>query len=101
SDLHYIGNGQLHGGLSLQDTFERVHAALALDQYHPNAIVITGDLVHRGSQAPYEDLIAEFDRLRERFNTPVVVTFGNHDDIDRAARFFPINQNVQLKTHRI
>src|SRR5690606_24748024 len=32
---------------------------------------------------------------------PVIVTFGNHDNVEQAAQIFPICQSVQLKTHRI
>ncbi|WP_293696697.1 metallophosphoesterase [uncultured Agrococcus sp.] len=101
SDLHYIGEGRLFGGLMLREIFAQIRAILELPQYTPEAIVVTGDLVHRGTQASYQDLQREFEMLRAAFAVPIIVTFGNHDDIERAAAVFPTMQIAHTETHRI
>ncbi|HIY67420.1 MAG TPA: metallophosphoesterase [Candidatus Agrococcus pullicola] len=101
SDVHYVGDGRLFGGLSLRNIFTQVRAILELPQYTPEAIVVTGDLVHRGTQASYRDLQREFELLRVAFAVPIVVTFGNHDDMERAGAVFPTTQIAYTETHRI
>ena len=83
SDLHVMVEGELAYGIV--DTGPMVERAIAhLKQRSPNAVVISGDLVHSVK-------IAEYKRLQEMLATltmPVYLMPGNHDSRDLMRQVF-------------
>jgi Icc protein len=67
-------------GVVTQSTFERALARALRHDWPPDAIVLTGDLVHDESRAGYERLRARMAAL----GPPVYCITGNHDDPDIA-----------------
>ncbi|MGB0506115.1 MAG: phosphodiesterase [Pikeienuella sp.] len=75
SDLHFTADGDVIG----HDPRRRVSAAVEMvNELHGDAacVIISGDLVNRGTEADYAALKDHLDRL----NPPYHVIPGNHDD---------------------
>jgi 3',5'-cyclic AMP phosphodiesterase CpdA len=79
TDLHHMQEGELLYGII--DTYSRFQEAVdAVNTIHPkpDLVIVTGDLVEQPTKASYESLIKHM----ERFDLPVYVIPGNHDDPD-------------------
>jgi len=88
TDTHVIGDGLLYG----QDPAARLRAAVAsINAEHSDAgfVVLTGDMTHWGDAAAYARFLSEI----KKFNMPVHLMLGNHDDTEAFGAAFP-------ETHR-
>lgn len=77
TDLHHMPEGELLYGII--DTYTRFQEAVdAVNTIHPrpDLVIVTGDLVERASREAYRNLIEHI----KRFDVPVYVLPGNHDD---------------------
>ncbi|WP_144721793.1 metallophosphoesterase family protein [Agrococcus jejuensis] len=88
SDVHGVEHGLLFGAVDPLDRLARLADHLELAHVTPEAIVVTGDLAHRGHAGAYPAVAAALERLGERLGAPVVTTLGNHDDAE-ASRVLP------------
>lgn len=88
SDVHGVEAGLLFDAVDPLDRLARLADHLELAHVTPEAIVVTGDLAHRGHPGAYPAVGAALARLGERLGAPVVTTLGNHDD-PVAARALP------------
>lgn len=89
TDMHIREPGQLaYGRLDTAPYLRAAVQALAALRQRPHALVLTGDLVDKGSAAEYAhlaDLLAPVQAL----SVPVYLMPGNHDDRDQLRRSFP------------
>jgi Icc protein len=67
---------------ALARAIDTVHEVLSGE---PAAVIVSGDVANRGTQAEYAQARAVLDR----FAAPVYVVAGNHDDRDALRRHFP------------
>lgn len=88
SDVHAVEHGLLFDAVDPLDRLDRLADHLELAHVTPEAIVVTGDVAHRGHPGAYPAVAAALARLGERLAAPVVTTLGNHDDPD-ASRVLP------------
>ncbi|MGB3414519.1 MAG: metallophosphoesterase [Microbacteriaceae bacterium] len=101
SDLHYQGNDELFSGRSMSGTFADIRRYCDRSEYAPDAIVVTGDLIHRDGAGNYADVNRELQELGQHYQIPVVVTFGNHDRVAEAGEYFPLCQSLNLQDYRL
>jgi 3',5'-cyclic AMP phosphodiesterase CpdA len=79
SDTHVVRPGAKYFGADSARYLAEALAALQTLVPRPDAVIVTGDLVHRGSKPEY----ARFVRIMAGLDLPYYVVPGNHDDRDR------------------
>jgi 3',5'-cyclic-AMP phosphodiesterase len=80
TDTHLFANPRRAlRGLVTEQTLERVLQRAQRHAWPPDAVLLTGDLVHDGSVAGYERLRARIEAL----GVPAYCIAGNHDDPDQ------------------
>ena len=90
SDLHIKAERKLaYGRVDTAGMLERCVAAILRLTPAPDAVLITGDLVDRGSDAEYELLAQLIAPLSTQGHLPVYLIAGNHDERDALRRNFP------------
>ena len=90
SDLHIKAERKLaYGRVDTAGMLERGVAAILRLAPAPDAVLITGDLVDRGSDAEYELLAQLIAPLSTQGHLPVYLIAGNHDERDALRRNFP------------
>jgi len=90
SDLHIKAERKLaYGRVDTASMLERCVAAILRLAPAPDAVLITGDLVDRGSDAEYELLAQLIAPLSTQGHLPVYLIAGNHDERDALRRNFP------------
>jgi 3',5'-cyclic AMP phosphodiesterase CpdA len=90
SDLHIKAERKLaYGRVDTAGMLERCVAAILRLAPAPDAVLITGDLVDRGSDAEYELLAQLIAPLSTQGHLPVYLIAGNHDERDALRRNFP------------
>lgn len=83
SDLHLLADPeQQRWGLKPEQLFQQVLAAALTEK--PNALLLTGDLVHDESTAGYLRLKQQV----EASGLPYLAIAGNHDDPEQIRRYF-------------
>jgi 3',5'-cyclic AMP phosphodiesterase CpdA len=89
TDLHIREPGQLaYGRLDTAPYLRAAMRTLGELRQRPHAVVLTGDLVDKGSAAEYRHL-AELIAPAAELGLPVYLMPGNHDDRDQLRRAFP------------
>ena len=90
SDLHIKAERKLaYGRVDTASMLERCVAAILRLAPAPDAVLITGDLVDRGSDAEYELLAQLIAPLSTQGHLPVYLIAGNHDEREALRRNFP------------
>ena len=85
SDLHFVPEGQPLYGLSPQERFEPCINIINAEHKDVEFILIAGDLVHRGEAEAYRSVATTL----QRFDKPVHLMLGNHDNRDAFFKQFP------------
>ncbi|GBG02219.1 hypothetical protein AZSI13_15460 [Azospira sp. I13] len=86
SDLHYVPPpGLLYGRVDTAAALETALARLAALQPRPDLLLISGDLVDRGSPAEYRSLAAQLATT----GIPLALLPGNHDHRQHLQAAFP------------
>ncbi len=88
SDVHGVEGGLLFDAVDPLDRLARLGDHLELAHVTPEAIVVTGDLAHRGHPGAYPAIRDALAHLGARLDAPVVTTLGNHDHPE-ASRVLP------------
>jgi len=85
SDVHVVRRGEaLMGTVDTAGYLGRAVARLGAMEERVDAVVVTGDLVDRGTVEEYEHL----QELLAPIEVPVYLAMGNHDDRDAFRRVF-------------
>ena len=96
TDLHIKAERKLaYGRVDTAGMLERCVAAILRLAPAPNAVLITGDLVDRGSDAEYELLAQLIAPLSTQGNLPVYLVAGNHDEREALRRNFPAHSYLR------
>ena len=96
SDLHIKAERKLaYGRVDTAGMLERCVAAILRLAPAPDAVLITGDLVDRGSDAEYELLAQLIAPLSTQGHLPVYLIAGNHDERDALRRNFPAHSYLR------
>jgi 3',5'-cyclic AMP phosphodiesterase CpdA len=96
SDLHIKAERKLaYGRVDTAGMLERCVAAILRLSPAPDAVLITGDLVDRGSDAEYELLAQLIAPLSTQGHLPVYLIAGNHDERDALRRNFPAHSYLR------
>ncbi len=88
SDTHVCPPGRL-----LKNKFDSNHALerainqLNIEEYKIDCLLLSGDMVERGTQEEYSHLKQILKRLNQ--NIPVLFCLGNHDDMESFFQVFP------------
>jgi Icc protein len=81
SDLHVEEAGvDSRYGLDTTTLLERALRRVEATDVRPDAVLLTGDLVERGTPAEYRRLRELVDPVAARLGVPFVYAMGNHDD---------------------
>lgn len=80
SDLHLVPEGRLLRGVDPWAALVRALADVEAAGVRPDALLLTGDLVHEGGDAVYARLRALVEPVAQRLGVPVLYVVGNHDD---------------------
>lgn len=96
TDLHIKAERKLaYGRVDTAGMLERCVAAILRLAPAPDAVLITGDLVDRGSDAEYELLAQLIAPLSTQGNLPVYLVAGNHDEREALRRNFPAHSYLR------
>lgn len=79
SDPHVVRPGETYFGTDTERYLTDALAAVARLEPRADAVIVTGDLVHRGTELEY----VRFKRIMAGLDLPYYVIPGNHDDRDR------------------
>jgi Icc protein len=98
TDLHLFGDpGGCLLGQNTRDTFEAVLALAMQGHWPPDALVLTGDLVHDEHVDGYLFL----QRRIQQLNVPFFCIPGNHDSIELMARYLDPRAAARLQVHAL
>lgn len=100
SDVHAIAEGLLY------DRVDGIARLAAVGDYvsqvgiTPEVVIVTGDLIQRGSAEAYPRLGEALLRLEDTVRAPVLTVLGNHDD-PAAARVLPGHERCHHRVEHI
>lgn len=80
SDVHATHEQPLFDRIDPVARVDALARYLVAAHVTPEAIVVTGDIAHRGHAAAYPRIAAALERLGEALDAPVLTALGNHDD---------------------
>lgn len=96
SDLHIKAERKLaYGRVDTAGMLEHCVQAILRLAPAPDAVLITGDLVDRGSDAEYALLAELIAPLSTQGSLPVYLIAGNHDERDALRRNFPAHSYLR------
>lgn len=89
SDLHATASGTLFETIPVAQYVQDLTAQLPRTAPGLDAVVVTGDLVHRQDAAAYHGVFSALSALREVFDISLHLVPGNHDVSDHPAFSHP------------
>ena len=89
TDTHIFSNSdETFDGVNTEQTLKQVIASAQTDNWPPDAVLVTGDLVHDPIPVSYQRL----GSILECLDCPTFCIPGNHDEPDIMKQHLPVNQ---------